>query len=76
MTLHPDITVFKGQKKLLDACGDQKSFLYNLMEMLWSKEVMATHSLTGKASNAHRDKEPKPSLDGNKVKALFGKLLI
>ena len=37
---------------------------------------MVTHSLTGKASNAHKDKEPKPLLDDNKVKALFGKLLI
>ena len=42
------------------------------MDMIWPCDVMATHSLTGKVSNAHKDKEPKPSLDVGNVAALCG----
>lgn len=44
------------------------------MEMLWSRDVLATHSMTGKVSNAHKDKEAKPRLDQAKVIGLCGKL--
>ena len=44
------------------------------MEMIWSRDVLATHSLTGKVSNAHKDKVAKPNLDQAKVTALCGKL--
>ena len=52
----------------------RKSVHIHPMEMLWSREIMATHSMTGKSSNAHKDKVPKPCLDPVKVKALCGKL--
>ena len=45
------------------------------MDIIRSREVLATHSLTGKVSNAHKDKDPKPSLDVAKVSALCGKYL-
>lgn len=60
---------------MLDAySGDAKKFTHSIMEMIWSREVLASHSLTGRASNAHKDKEPKPCLDAMKISALCGKL--
>ena len=43
------------------------------MKMIWSRDVLATHSLTGKVSNAHKNKVAKACLDQAKVTALFGK---
>ena len=74
--MHPGISISKAQKKMLDTCGDAKSYTYSIMEMLWSREVLASHSLTGRASNAHKDKEPKPCLDVTKINALCGKSLL
>lgn len=54
--------------------ADPKTYVYSIMEMLWSRDVLATHSMTGKVSNAHKDKEAKPRLDQAKVIALCGKL--
>ena len=45
------------------------------MGMLWTREVMCTHSITGKVSNAFKDKDAKPQLDAEKVKSTCGKLL-
>ena len=33
------------------------------MSMLWSHEVLYSHTITEKSSNAYKDKEPKPQLD-------------
>jgi hypothetical protein len=46
------------------------------MGMLWTREVMCTHSITGKASNAFKDKDAKPQLDAEKVRSICGKLLV
>jgi hypothetical protein len=54
--------------------ADPKTYIYSITEMLWSRSVLATHSMTGKVSNAHKDKEAKPCLDQVKVIALCGKL--
>ena len=51
---------------------DPKQYTYALMEMIWSRDVLATHSLTGKASNAFKDRSPKPCLDIEKTAALCG----
>lgn len=59
-----------SQKELLSLHGTPKLFTYAVMEMVWSRDVLATHSLTGKMSNAHKDKDPKPSLDPVKVAAI------
>lgn len=65
--IHPGIQILPAQKKLLDVMGDVKSFVYSAMEMVWSRGVLATHSMTGKVSNAHEGKMAKPSLDQAKV---------
>ena len=70
------IYVLPSQKKLLDSIGDAKNYVYSVMEIIWSGDVLATHSLTGKVSNAHKNKLAKPCLDQTKVVALFGKLLL
>ena len=60
---------------MLDLMGDAKNYTYTLMEMVWSRDVLATHSLTGKVSNAHKDKVAKPCLEQASVAAMFGKLI-
>ncbi|CAB4037895.1 Hypothetical predicted protein, partial [Paramuricea clavata] len=70
VTIHPGISILKAQKKILDTCGEAKKFTHSIMEMLWSREVLATHSMTGRSSNAHKDKKPKPCLDAAKIGAL------
>ncbi|KAG1708476.1 hypothetical protein GQR58_003138 [Nymphon striatum] len=60
----------ESSKKLLDMHSGAKSYICSLMEMLWSRDVLSTHSLTGKTSNAHKDKVPKPYLDPEMVKQL------
>ena len=72
--LAPGIELLPSQKVLLDLHTNPKTFTYAIMEMVWSREVLATHSLTGKASNAHKDKVPKPSLDSIKVASLCGEI--
>lgn len=45
------------------------------MGMLWTREVLCNHSITGKSSNAFKEKDAKPALDQDKVKSLCGKVL-
>ena len=61
-----------SQKQLLDLQGNPKAHTHTPMDMVWSREVLSTHSLTGKVSNAHKEKDLKPSLDVGKVSALCG----
>jgi hypothetical protein len=53
-----------------------KEFVYSIMGMIWSRDILCSHSITGKASNAFKDKDAKPQLDSEKVKSLCGKLLL
>ena len=46
------------------------------MGMLWTREVLSTHSVTGRKSNAHKDANAKPQLDTQKVESICGKLLL
>ncbi len=43
---------------------------------MWTREVTCTHSITGKASNAFKDRDAKPQLDAEKVKSICGELLV
>ena len=51
-----------------------KDFVYTVMGMLWTRKVLATHSVTGKTSNAFNEKEPKPQLDQDNVSSICGML--
>ena len=64
----------KGQHGVITSKSNLKDFVYSIMGMLWSRDVLCSHSITGKASNAFKDKEAKPQLDSEKVKSLCGKL--
>ena len=44
------------------------------MGMMWSREILCTHSMTGKVSNAFKEKDAKPQLDKEKVQTICGKL--
>ncbi|KAK6165079.1 hypothetical protein SNE40_023677 [Patella caerulea] len=46
-----------------------KELIDYLMSMLWTKEILSSHSLTGKTAN------PKPCLDFDMVTSLCGKLI-
>ena len=65
----------KGQHSVLRSKATAKEFVYALMSMLWTREVLCSHSITGKASDAFKEKDAKPPLDQEKVKSLCGKLL-
>ena len=52
-----------------------KEFIYVLMPMLWSRETLISHSVSGRQSNAHKDVDPKPQLDSVKVASICGKYI-
>ena len=68
-----NIVLTKGQHAVLRSKINAKEFVYALMSMLWTREVLSTHSITGKASNAFKGRDAKPPLDQEKVKNLCGK---
>lgn len=47
-----------------------------LCTVVFGREVLRTHSLTGKISNAHKGRIAKPALDTQKVQDLIGKSYI
>ncbi|KAK1169908.1 protein insensitive-like [Acipenser oxyrinchus oxyrinchus] len=47
--------------------GDPKKATKELCCAVFGWKILATHSLTGKTSNAFRNKEAKPSLDPGKT---------
>ena len=65
----------KGQHATIKQKSTLKDFVYSIMGMLWTREVMCTYSITGKASNAFKDKDAKPQPDSEKLKSTCGKLL-
>ena len=71
--LCPGIQLSKGQKKVLGDKLSAKDFVYSALPMIWTREVLCTHSMTGKKSNAHRKREAKPQLDVEKVDSLCSK---
>ena len=44
-----------------------------LCVVVFGRETLATHSLTGRASNAHQGKQAKPALEEAKVADIMGK---
>ena len=74
MSLGPNVYITKPQHKVLQSKRDVKDYVYAIMSMMWSREVLCTHSITGKASNAFKEKNAKPQLDQEKVKAICGEL--
>ncbi|XP_013408848.1 BEN domain-containing protein 6 [Lingula anatina] len=68
--LYPGLSIHREEKALLERNRDPKKFIYCLMDFLWSRDVLATHSLTGKSCNAHKDKGAKPQLNQAKVVAM------
>jgi hypothetical protein len=75
VSLCPSVSITKSQQKVLKGKGNLKDFVYSIMGMLWSREVLSTHSITGKISNAFKEKDAKPQLDQEKVKGICGKLM-
>ena len=75
ISLCSNIDLTKGEYATIKQKSRLKDFIYSIMGMLWTQEVMCTHSITGKASNAFKDKHAKPQLDPEKVKSICGKLI-
>ena len=76
MTICPNVQVTKWQKGVLIKKASAKDFVYTIMPMLWSREVLSTHSVTGRKSNAHKDVDIKLQLDATKVDSICGKLIL
>lgn len=70
VTIGPNLVVSKAQFTMLKSKTTAKYFVYCIMGMIWDREVLSTHSLTGKCSNAYKGKEPKPQLDQEKVNSI------
>ena len=71
--LCPGVEINRGQKKVLSGKLSAKDFVYAALPMIWSREVLCTHSVTGRKSNAHKEREAKPQLDAEKVNSLCSK---
>jgi hypothetical protein len=75
VTFAPNINITKAQNRVIRSKVNLKDYVYSIMGMLWSREVLCTHSLSGKASNAFKEKDAKPQLDKEKVQSICGKLI-
>ena len=73
VTLCPSVLVSKTQARILHEKPNAKEFIYTIMSILWSREVLFSHSVTGKSSNAYKEKDPKPQLNAEKVNSICGK---
>ena len=74
VSLGPNVQITKVQHKVLRSKANLKDYVYSVMGMLWSRDVLCTHSMTGKVSNAFKEKDVKPQLDEGKVKTICGEL--
>lgn len=72
MTLSEGLKITKEEYGLLKNKCTPKDWVYSIMAMLWDREVLSTHSISGKVSNAHKEKEAKPQLDPGKVQGICG----
>ena len=66
--------ISRAQAKSLKLKTTLKDFVYAIMAMVWSREVLASHTISGKMSNAFKGKEAKPQLDPQTVKSICGML--
>ncbi|XP_060045991.1 BEN domain-containing protein 6 isoform X3 [Erinaceus europaeus] len=71
---HIDETQFKIEKWQIARCNKSKpqKFINDLMQVLYTNEYMATHSLTGAKSSTSRDKAVKPAMNQNEVQEIIG----
>ncbi|XP_053445274.1 BEN domain-containing protein 6-like [Nycticebus coucang] len=65
---------FKIEKWQIARCNKSKpqKFINDLMQVLYTNEYMATHSLTGTKSCTSRDKAVKPAMNQNEVQEIIG----
>ncbi|XP_045150855.1 BEN domain-containing protein 6 isoform X2 [Echinops telfairi] len=73
---HTDEKQFKIEKWQIARCNKSKpqKFINDLMQVLYTNEYMATHSLTGAKSSTSRDKAVKPAMNQNEVQEIIGTL--
>ncbi|XP_057555609.1 BEN domain-containing protein 6 isoform X1 [Hippopotamus amphibius kiboko] len=71
---HTDEKQFKIEKWQIARCNKSKpqKFINDLMQVLYTSEYMATHSLTGAKSSTSRDKAVKPAMNQNEVQEIIG----
>ncbi|KAM4834566.1 BEN domain-containing protein 6 isoform 1-T1 [Thomomys bottae] len=71
---HPEEKQFKIENWQIARCNKSKpqKFINDLMQVLYSNEYMATHSLTGAKSSTSRDKAVKPAMNQNEVQEIIG----
>ncbi|XP_036271379.1 BEN domain-containing protein 6 isoform X1 [Pipistrellus kuhlii] len=71
---HTDEKQFKIEKWQIARCNKSKpqKFINDLMQVLYTNEYMATHSLTGAKSSTSREKTVKPAMNQNEVQEIIG----
>ncbi|KAI5160374.1 Ben Domain-Containing Protein 6 [Manis pentadactyla] len=71
---HTEEKQFKIEKWQIARCNKSKpqKFINDLMQVLYTNEYMATHSLTGAKSSTSRDKAVKPAMNQNEVQEIIG----
>ena len=75
MSLGPGLSLNKAQYKIIRSKSNLKDYVYAIMGMVWTRDILCSHSSTGRTSNAYPEKEPKPKLDEENVKTICGKLI-
>ena len=67
----------KLEKWQIARCNKSKpqKFINDLMQVLYTNEYMATHSLTGAKSSTSRDKAVKPAMNQNEVQEIIGDMI-
>ena len=48
--------------------------MYAILPMVWTREVLSTHSVSGRQSNARTGRDAKPQLDVAKVDSICSEL--
>lgn len=52
--------------------GNDSSFIHMILKYLWSSDDLINRSVTGKQSNAHRNKQTKTALETHKLQFIYG----
>ena len=69
-------TAIRSEQYALIRWGDGKKATKELAVAVFGRHTLATHSVTGRTSNAFREKDAKPQLDPAKIADIIGMINI
>ena len=66
---------YDSKKARKSATNNASKYLQDLMTRTFTRQEMASHSLTGGASNANAGQEARPQINKQKMEELFSKFI-